>query len=333
MSLDVRLIDRETHLAFVTERSASFLQCPSWAGVKAEWGHLNLGWYDGPTLVGAGLVLLRRTPGLQRYLAYLPEGPVLDWQAYDPKDVLSPLVCTLKRQKAFAVKIGPQLPVRRWAAATLKDAIADGEAKRLRDVPPDSTDKDAVALTEALTELGWRQVGGSGAGFADVQPRYVFQLPLAGRTDEELLTGFNQLWRRNIKKADKAGVEVVLGGADDLAGVPRALRHDRQARRLHPARADVLPADVEGHERRGPRPDPALPRPPRRRGPRGDHGRPGRPARLVLLRRQLRPPSRGPPEQRHPVADDARRPRRRRERLRPPRASATPSTRTTTSSG
>jgi lipid II:glycine glycyltransferase (peptidoglycan interpeptide bridge formation enzyme) len=162
------------------------------------------------------LVLLRRTPGLQRYLAYLPEGPVLDWQAYDPKDVLAPLKCTLKRQKAFAVKIGPQLPVRRWSTATLKDAIAGGEAKRLRDVAPDGTDKDAVALTEALTELGWQQVGGSGAGFADVQPRYVFQLPLAGRTDEELLTGFNQLWRRNIKKADKAGVEVSLGDVDDL---------------------------------------------------------------------------------------------------------------------
>src|SRR3954468_17111155 len=95
MPLDVRPIDRETHLAFVTERSASFLQCPSWAGVKAEWGHLSLGWFDGPKLVGSGLALLRRTPGLQRYLAYLPEGPVLDWQAYDPKDVLSPLKCTL----------------------------------------------------------------------------------------------------------------------------------------------------------------------------------------------------------------------------------------------
>jgi len=49
-----------------------------------------------------------------------------------------------------------------------------------------------------------------------VQPRYVFQVPLAGRTEADLLTGFNQLWRRNIKKADKAGVEVVHGGYDDL---------------------------------------------------------------------------------------------------------------------
>jgi lipid II:glycine glycyltransferase (peptidoglycan interpeptide bridge formation enzyme) len=184
--------------------------------VKAEWGHLSLGWYDGPTLVGAGLALLRRTPRLERYLAYLPEGPVLDWSAYDPADVLAPLTRTLKRQKAFAIKIGPQLPVRRWSAATLKDAIATGSAKRLKDVPPDSTDKEAVALTEALTDLHWRQISSDGEGFGDVQPRYVFQLPLAGRSEGDLLTGFNQLWRRNIKKADKAGVEVTQGGPDDL---------------------------------------------------------------------------------------------------------------------
>ena len=51
-----------------------------------------------------------------------------------------------------------------------------GQAKRLRDVPPDSVDKDAIALTEALTELRWRQVGGTGEGFGDVHPRYVFRL-------------------------------------------------------------------------------------------------------------------------------------------------------------
>ena len=30
----------------------------------------------------------------------------------------------------------------------------------------------------------------------------------APRTEDDVLAGMNQLWRRNIKKADKAGVEV-----------------------------------------------------------------------------------------------------------------------------
>src|SRR4051794_37924878 len=145
MPLDVRTIDAETHRAFVEERSASFLQLPSWGGVKAEWGRLSLGWFDGDRLVGAGLVLLRRTPRIERYLAYLPEGPVIDWEAYDVGAVLDPLTRELKGHKAFAVKMGPQVVVRRWSAATIKDAIAEGSARRLGQVAPDSEDPDAAA--------------------------------------------------------------------------------------------------------------------------------------------------------------------------------------------
>jgi lipid II:glycine glycyltransferase (peptidoglycan interpeptide bridge formation enzyme) len=215
--LEVRPIDAETHRAFVEQRSASFLQLPSWAGVKAEWGHLSLGWFDGTSLVGAGLVLLRRTPRVERYLAYLPEGPVVDWRTYGVADLLEPLAQELKRHKAFAVKIGPQEVVRRWSTATLKDAIATGTATRLRDIAPDVEDAKAGGVAEGLRAAGWRQSPDMGSGFGDVQPRYVFQVPLAGRDEADLLAGFNQLWRRNIKKAEKSGVEVVLGDRDDLA--------------------------------------------------------------------------------------------------------------------
>ena len=217
MGLTVREIDPETHRAFVEGRSASFLQLPSWGGVKAEWGRLSLGWFDGDQLVGAGLVLLRQTPRIERYLAYLPEGPVIDWTTYAVADVLDPLTQELKQHKAFAVKIGPQVVVRRWSAATIKDAIADGTARRLGQVTADSEDARSVALGAALAKAGWKQAPDTGSGFGDVQPRYVFQVPLAGRTEEEVLAGFNQLWRRNIKKAEKAGVEVSLGGREDLA--------------------------------------------------------------------------------------------------------------------
>ena len=66
--------------------------------------------------------------------------------------------------------------------------------------------------------MGWQQGEDGGAdGFGDVQPRYVFQVPLANRSLDDDPRGFNQLWRRNIKKAEKAGVEVVQGGYEDLA--------------------------------------------------------------------------------------------------------------------
>ena len=219
-SLTVRPITPDEHLAFVTERSratsVSFLQCPAWAVVKSEWGSQNLGWYaaDG-TLVGAGLVLLRQVPKVKRFLAYLPEGPVIDWAAEDLPGWLEPMVAHLRSAGAFGVKMGPLVARRRWSSATVKAAVADGSARRLADVPPDETDPVADRVATTLTRLGWRPPSAD-QGFAAGQPRYVFQVPLAGRSDEDLLKGFNQLWRRNVKKADKEGVEVTLGSAADL---------------------------------------------------------------------------------------------------------------------
>lgn len=222
MTVTVREISREEHLAFVTARSAatsvSFLQCPSWAQVKSEWGSQSLGWHDADgTLVGAGLVLLRQAPKVKRFLAYLPEGPVIDWAADDLDAWLDPMVEHLRTAGAFGVKMGPLVARRRWSAATVKAAVAEGSAKRLADIPPDDSDPLADRVVATLTRAGWRAPA-SDEGFSAGQPQFVFQVPLEGRSEEELLKGFNQLWRRNVKKADKAGVEVTLGTEDDLAG-------------------------------------------------------------------------------------------------------------------
>ena len=63
-------------------------------------------------LVGAGLVLYRQLPRLRRYLAYLPEGPVLDWAADDLGDWLAPMAAHLRGQGAFGVRMGPPVVIR-----------------------------------------------------------------------------------------------------------------------------------------------------------------------------------------------------------------------------
>ena len=217
MALAVRPISSAEHLGFLASRpSASFLQCPSWASVKREWGSRSLGWYDDSgALVGVGLVLLRQVPKVKRFLAYLPEGPVLDWADDDLEGWLGPMVEHLRGEGAFGVKMGPPVVRRRWSAATVKAAIAEGSAKRLADVPPDTTDPVADRVAGTLTRLGWRAPSAD-EGFGAGQPQFVFQVPLAGRSEADLLSGFNQLWRRNIKKADKLGVAVRQGSAEDL---------------------------------------------------------------------------------------------------------------------
>jgi lipid II:glycine glycyltransferase (peptidoglycan interpeptide bridge formation enzyme) len=139
----VRAISPEDHLAFVrSQRSASFLQTPAWGRVKSEWRHESLGWYDGSQLVGAGLVLYRQLPRLKRFLAYLPEGPILDWSTDRLGDWLTPMAAHLKGQGAFGIRMGPPVVTRRWSAAQVKEGLADPAVRKLGDLPP--TERDPV---------------------------------------------------------------------------------------------------------------------------------------------------------------------------------------------
>ncbi len=228
-SLALRAITAEQHRSWIAGRSSvSFLQLPEWGEVKAGWRHESLGWFRGSRLVGAGLVLYRPVPRLpQRSLAYLPEGPDIDWLGAEHPDVviqdwLAPLLAHARARGAFQVKMGPPVALRRWESGTVKAALAaradDPRAPdRLSAVPADETSTAAAALVQRLRSLGWSRESTGGAGFGDVQPRYVFQLPLADRTLDDVLSGFNQLWRRNIRKAEKAGVVVTRGERADLA--------------------------------------------------------------------------------------------------------------------
>ena len=219
--LTLRPISAQEHREFIASRSsASFLQTPAWAAVKSEWKAESIGWIRGSELVGVGLVLYRQLPRVKRYLAYLPEGPVIDWSGDDLESWLVPMVAHLKRQGAFAVRIGPPVVTRRWSAEQVKAGIADESVRRLGDVPPLERSQDGARVIAQLHELGWQHQSAEG-GFSAGQPQFNFQVPLvdeAGqpRTEADVLAGMNQLWRRNIKKADKSGVEISLGERADL---------------------------------------------------------------------------------------------------------------------
>jgi vancomycin resistance protein VanK len=219
--LAVRAITPEQHLGFLrSQRSASFLQTPAWGEVKSEWRRESIGWFRGEELVGVGLVLYRQLPKVRRYLAYLPEGPVIDWSSDALEGWLAPMAAHLKRSGAFGVRMGPPVVTRRWSADAVKAGIADDAVRRLGEVPPAERSTDGARVVSQLRELGWRQQSVEG-GFAAGQPQYNFVIPLRDadgnpRTEDDVLKGMNQQWRRNIKKAAKAGVDVSHGTVEDL---------------------------------------------------------------------------------------------------------------------
>ena len=231
-ALTVRTISADQHARWLRSRSSvSFLQLPSWADVKVGWRAESVGWFDGDRQVGAALILHRPVPKVRRRsLAYIPEGPVLDWIGASNRSVqqwLDPLLEHCKAVGAFQVKMGPSVASRRWDAETVKKALADAEAggwntpASLDRVAADWHSTSASHVVDALRAGGWQQEASSGAGFGDVQPRYVYRIPLEDRSLDDVFAGFNQQWRRNIRKAEKSGVQVRLGTRENLADFHR----------------------------------------------------------------------------------------------------------------
>ncbi|MDR7310228.1 vancomycin resistance protein VanK [Nocardioides luteus] len=220
MSFTVRPISPAEHLDHVrSRRSVSFLQTPAWGGVKTEWRSESLGWFAGERLVGAALVLHRPVPRLGQSLAYLPWGPDIDW-AGGLTVWFPPMVSYLRSQGAFAIRVAPPVPTDTWDAAQVKAGIADPDVVRLTDVTG-SAQKVGTEVTRYLRDAGWipqSPEDGFGAG----QPQFTYEIPLrhpdgTARSEDDVLKGMNQLWRRNIKKAAKAGVEVTTStGGEDL---------------------------------------------------------------------------------------------------------------------
>lgn len=215
--ISVRTISAADHERFLASRaSASFLQVPAWAAVKAEWRAESLGWFRDGDMVGAGLVLYRQLPMVKWSLAYLPEGPIIDWEATDLAAWLDPMTQHLRAQGAFGIRIGLPLVLRSWSAGQVKDGIADPTIALLSQLEPTQTHPEGNRILANLRAGGWR-VQGTEGGFAAGQPQFNFVINLRGRSTDDVLAGMNQLWRRNIKKAAKVGVEVTRGSVEDLA--------------------------------------------------------------------------------------------------------------------
>lgn len=180
-------LQQEKWDAFVTGHpSGHFLQSWGWGELKAgaTWKPLRLILWDAleQRMVAAAQVLQRTAPHLPPrlgHLAYLPRGPVLDWQACTASGeslaqlFLLQLRHFLRRQGALALQIEPDLEA--------------------------GTPAGQAALA-CLKELGFRET-------QPIQPLRTIALDL--RPDEEtLLAQMKEKWRYNVRLAARKGVEI-----------------------------------------------------------------------------------------------------------------------------
>jgi lipid II:glycine glycyltransferase (peptidoglycan interpeptide bridge formation enzyme) len=187
---------REEWDAFISGHAQGhLLQSWDWGELKAgaTWKPLRLALCAGDSgrIVAAAQVLQRtawHVPAYAGHLAYVPQGPVLDWQAVVgdgeslPRLFLSGLRAFLRERGALALQVEPHLEATTAAGQAALAALHELDFQAARPVQPVRT----IIL--------------------DIQP-----------DEETLLAGMREKWRYNVRLAVRRGVEVsVARGGEDL---------------------------------------------------------------------------------------------------------------------
>lgn len=161
--------------AYVRAQNGHLLQTSRWGRLKADFG------WDYEIVAGddgGALMLYRSLPFGIGTIAYVPRGPVIDWQSDQLPTILDLLSAAAQKRNAIFLKIEPDQP-------------------------------DSEGLCERLTGLGFRE------SVQTVQPPNSILVDISG-TEDDILARMNQGTRRKIRQSAKKGVEIRHGTTADL---------------------------------------------------------------------------------------------------------------------
>ena len=172
-----------------------FTQSPRWRLAKENWDYAAVVSRDADGKIKGSMgVLIQKIPVLHTALLYAPRGPICDPHDWETIADLKAGVDQLAKQvHAHEFKMDPDIP------------MADSE------------------FIAEMKKLGFRHSYGPD-GFEGIQARFNYRLYLEGRDEAALLANFSQGVRRNIRKAEKAGVEVKVVGEEALDDFVRIMQ-------------------------------------------------------------------------------------------------------------
>lgn len=174
--------------AFVSSHpQGCFMQLSAWRQVKNNWGFAAVVSRNAAgEIVGSASILIQKIPLIGTSFLYCPRGPVCD---LSDEAVLTELKSGIdsiaKKENAHALKWDPDL--------LFSDEAFPAIAQR----------------------LGFSRFYGPD-GFETIQARFNYRLYLEGRSEETLLMNLTQQTRRNLRIAQKHGVEIRVVGVEML---------------------------------------------------------------------------------------------------------------------
>ena len=166
----------------------NFQQALEWAEIKKpNWKpEVILAEDEDKNIIGALCVWIRKMP-IFGNIMYASRGPVCYTHDISVMKQLTDGAKELaKKYKAIGLRIEPDI------------------------------ETDDQAFRDIVTNLGYK-IKDDAKDFKDeIQPRFVFRLDIKDKTEEEVMAGFHQKWRYNIRLAGRKGVEVREGTREDL---------------------------------------------------------------------------------------------------------------------
>ena len=135
---------------------------------------------------GSMCLLIRKTPVLGYSLMYSPRGLVCDIHDEETiADLLQKALFLCKKYRCYELKIDPDVPVQ------------------------------DTAFSDIMKRQGFR-IQKDITGFSAAQPHFVFRLPIGGRTEEDIMRGFEKQTRKNVRRAEKFGITTRIGTREDI---------------------------------------------------------------------------------------------------------------------
>lgn len=185
-------IQKEEFNHFVQNHEyCNLLQSYQWANIKQNWDHLYTGVYENETLIGTGLVLIKKLP-LNFSMFYLPRGPVMDYKNEELlRFYFKELKKVAKKKHCLFIKFDPAIHINDYKS---KDCNTNYY-------------QDTQLYLDIFKRLGAKHHGFTMKIEETIQPRFQSNVYASSNIEETL----PKHTKRLIKDANRRNVNIVSG--------------------------------------------------------------------------------------------------------------------------